>query len=155
MAAVALLVVVAIAGIVLGSMRGKGTTPAPTAGDSTSAADSATTEAPPAAAEAAAKPNQIVFAPGSDHLSDAASAKLVKFAETAKKSAVGVTITTRIESRPDRADQMELAQKRVSAVRQALQAAGIPLGRIGMHIADVERGGVAAAEANRVDVVLR
>jgi len=155
MAAVALLVVVAIAGIVLGTMRGKGITTPPTASDSTSAPDPAMTEAQPAAAEAAAKPNQIVFAPGSDHLSEAASAKLVKIAETVKKSATGVTIATRIESRPDRTDQMDLARKRVSAVRQGLEAAGIPLGRIRMDIAEVPRGGVAPAEANWVEVGLR
>jgi outer membrane protein OmpA-like peptidoglycan-associated protein len=155
MAAVALLVVVAIAGIVLGTMRGKGTTMAPTAGDSTPAAAPAMTEAPPAAADAAAKPNQVVFAPGSDQLSDAASAKLAKIAETAKKSATGVTIASRIESRPDRANQMELAKKRSAVVRQALEAAGIPLARIRIDIAELPNGGVPPAEANWVDVVLR
>ena len=156
MAAVALLVVVAIAGIVLGTMRGKGTTTVPTAADSTSPVDSPmTAAAPPAAAEAAAGPNQVVFAPGSDHISDAASAKLAKIAEMAKKSATGVTIASRIESRPDRTDQMELARKRSFAVRQVLEAAGIPLGRMRIDIAELPNGGVAPAEANWVDVVLR
>jgi len=155
MAAVALLVVVAIAGIVLGTMRGKGATTVPTPVDSTQAPAAEMTAAPPAAAEAAAGQNQVVFAPGSDRLSDAASAKLAKIAETAKKSAIGVTIASRIESRPDRPEQMELARKRVSAIRQDLQAAGIPLGRIRMDISEVARGGVPPAEADWVDVVLR
>jgi len=155
MAAVVLLVVVAIAGIVLGTMRGKGTVAVPAAGDSTPAVESPMTAAPAAAAEAAAPANQIVFAPGSDRVTEAAAAKLEKMAETAKKSAVAVTIASRIESRPDRDDQMELAKKRTGAVRQGLQAAGIPLGRMQIKIDELPRGGVAPAEANAVEVVLR
>jgi outer membrane protein OmpA-like peptidoglycan-associated protein len=155
MAAVALLVVVAIAGIVLGTMRGKGTPTAPTAGDSTLPANPAMTGAPPAAAEAVPGPDQVAFAPGSDRVSDAESEKLTKIAERAKKSAIAVTIASRIESRPDRPDQLELAKKRSFAVRQALEAAGIPLGRMQIDIAELPNGGVPAAEANWVKVVLR
>jgi len=108
-----------------------------------------------AAAQAAVKPNQVVFAPGSAQVSDADSEKLAKIAETAKKSAIALTIASRIESRPDRNDQMELARKRSLAVRQVLEGAGISLGRMQMDIAEVPYGGVKPGEADRVEVVLR
>jgi outer membrane protein OmpA-like peptidoglycan-associated protein len=155
MAAVAVLVVVAIAGIVLGTMRGKGAPSAPTASDSTPATESPMTAAPPPAAEASAGPNQIVFAPGSDRVSESASAKIAKIAETAKVSATSVTISSRIESRVDRAEQMELAKKRTAAVRQVLQGAGIPLGRMRIDISEHPNGMVSAAQANSVEVLPR
>lgn len=155
MAAVALLVVVAIAGIVLGTMRGKEAPTAPAATGSTPAPDAPMTAAPASAAEAAARPNQIVFAPGSAQVSEASTAKLAALAETAKKSSTGVTIASRIEARADRADQMELAKKRAYNVRQALEAGGIPLSRMQIDIAEMPTGLVNAAEANGVDVLLR
>ena len=68
--AVAALVVIAIAGIVLATLRPRGTADTPVAEGATQAASSAMTAPPPlatasqVAAEAAAGPNQVAFAPG-------------------------------------------------------------------------------------------
>lgn len=157
MVAVAVLVVIAIAGIVLASLRGRGT-PAdtPAGADATQTAASAmTTNSVAAAAEAAVGPNQVVFAPLSDRLSEPASAKLLRIAATAHKESRTVVIASKIEARPDRADQMELAKKRAFAVRQVLEANGVPLGTMRIEIAELPTGLVTASEANRVDLALR
>jgi outer membrane protein OmpA-like peptidoglycan-associated protein len=108
-----------------------------------------------AAAETAAGPNAVVFAPASDEISDTSEAKLERIAETAKKNKPMVVIAGRVEARPDRVEQMALAQKRVIAVRSALEQHGVPLATMQVEISEMPLGTVAANEANRVDVALR
>ena len=50
---------------------------------------------------------------------------------------------------------MELAKKRAFAVRQVLEANGVPLGTMRIEIAELPTGLVTASEANRVDLALR
>jgi outer membrane protein OmpA-like peptidoglycan-associated protein len=155
--AVAVLVVIAVAGIVLATLRGRGT-PADTsvAADATQPAASAMTEVDPAAAlEAAAGPNRVVFAPRSDKLSAPATAKLQHIAENAHSENRAMVVRGKIESRPDQADQMALAQKRAQAVRQALAANGVPLAAINIEIALLPAGGVSASDADRFDIAFR
>jgi outer membrane protein OmpA-like peptidoglycan-associated protein len=159
MVAVAVLIVIAIAGIVLAGMRSR----VPPAG--AGAADPTQAGAPPptgtagsvaaGAEDAPAGPNQIVFAPGSDKLSEVSASKLMRFAETVRKQGRGVVIAGRIESRPDRTDQMELAKNRAFAVRQMLQSNGVPVGAMRVDIAELPLGLVPANEANRFDVAMR
>jgi outer membrane protein OmpA-like peptidoglycan-associated protein len=154
--AVALLVVIAIAGIVLATLRGRGT-PAdtPVAADATQAASAAMTaaaEASAVAAEAEAGPNQVVFAPGSVELSDPATAKLQRIADAARKDKRDLVILAKVEARPDSAQQRVLAQNRTSAVRGVLETNGVPLGKMQIRIAEEALGLVSAKEANSVEV---
>jgi outer membrane protein OmpA-like peptidoglycan-associated protein len=158
MFAVAVLVVIAIGGIVLASLRQQGA-PAddtPVAADATQPAASAMTAATAAAvaAETAAGPNQVVFAPGSDQISEPAMAKLRKIADAASKDKRSLVITAKVESRPDRAQQRELAQKRTFAVRGVLEENQVLLARMQIHIKELALGEVPASEANRVEVSL-
>ena len=160
MVAVAVLVVIAIAGIVLASLRGQSASgDAATAADATQATAAAMTAAASgaAAAEAAAGAgaDQIVFAPLSAQLSEAGVAKLARVAEAARKENRTVVIASKIEARADRVEQMELAKKRAFAVRLALEAKGVQLGTMRIEIGEMPTGLVTAGEANRVDVALR
>ncbi len=149
-AAVALLVVIAIAGIVLASLRSRGT-PADGAAsaDATQAAASAmTAESAAVAAEAAVGPNQVVFAPGSEEISEPGTVKLIRFAEQDRKVKRGmVVIVGKVEAG---SGKMELAQKRAFAVRSVLQAHGLTLGNMQIKVEEAPLGTVSAAEANRV-----
>ncbi len=160
--AVAVLVVIAIAGIVLASLRGRGS-PAetPVAADATRPAASAMT-APPAlatpaeeSAEADAGPNKVVFAPGSAEVSEAAKTKLLRIAEGASKGKRAVMITAKVETGADSPKRMELARNRASAVRSVLEANQVPLGRMQIQIAEEALGVVSAKDANRVEVTLQ
>jgi outer membrane protein OmpA-like peptidoglycan-associated protein len=157
MVAVAVLIVIAIAGIVLAGLRSRGGSPE-TAGPS----DATQQDAPPltAAASAAeaedeAAPNLVVFASASHQLSGKASTKLVHLAETAKKEHRSVVIATRIEARSDRAEQRELAKERAVAVRQVLEANGVSLGTMRIEISELPTGLVPPRDANRVELTLR
>ena len=152
-AAVAVLVVIAIAGIVLAGLRGRGA-PAGTPADADatqSAASVMTGHDPAAAVEAALGPNQVSFAPDSDQLSEAAKVKLIRFAESARKAKREVIIASTVEAGVDKR-RMELAQKRAFAVRGVLEANGLALGTMQIKIAEVAFGLVTANEANRVDL---
>jgi outer membrane protein OmpA-like peptidoglycan-associated protein len=157
MIAVAVLVVIAIAGIVAGVRSRASPDTAAAAPDATHARAPGMTPVDPAlaAAETAAGPNAVVFAPESDEISDTSEAKLERIAGTAKKNKPMVVIAGHVEARPDRVEQMALAQKRVIAVRSALEQHGVPLGTIRVEIAEMPLGTVPASEANRVDVALR
>jgi outer membrane protein OmpA-like peptidoglycan-associated protein len=153
--AVAVLIVIAVAGFVLAGLRSR----SPTAGQS--AAPDATqqgaeplTGAAPAASspEDALPANQIAFAPASAQLSDAGATKVLQLAEKAKKGHHAVAIVAKIEARADRLEQMDLARKRTLAVRQVLESNGIPLGTMRVEISELPTGLVSAAEANRVEV---
>lgn len=151
-AVVAVLVVVAIAGIVLNGLRGRGGSPDAAPADATQASAAALTAAASAAAvEDEAGPNQVVFAPTSDRLSAAGTAKLEKLAATAKKENRGVVFSTRI----DRADQLTLAKSRVDAARKVFVGKDIPLATMRVEVSTLPPGLVPAREADRVDVTLR
>jgi K(+)-stimulated pyrophosphate-energized sodium pump len=159
--AVAVLVVIAIAGIVLASLRGRGS-PAetPVAAEATQPAASAMTAAAASAAaadqaaEADAGPGKVVFAPGSVELSEAAQSKLIGIADSASKGKRAVTILGKVEAGSDTARQMELARNRANAVRGVLETHGVPLARIEIRIAQEALGLVSAKDANRVEVTL-
>ena len=160
--AVAVLVVIAIAGIVLATLRGRGT-PADTtvAADPTQpaaapmTADSASAAAAAAAADAAAGPNQVAFAPGSFELSEPATTKLLKLADTAVKRKRTVIITAKFEaSRPDQANLQALAMKRATAVRSVFEQNKVQLTRMTTKTESSPLGQASASELNRVNVEL-
>ena len=132
--------VIAIAGIVLATLRGGApSVDTPVAADSTQGAASSPTAgganaavtAAAVAAEAAAGPNQVAFAPGSDALSEPATTKLMKLADTAVKQKRAVTITAKFEaSRPDQQKLQALAMTRAAAVRSPLEQNRVQLSRM-------------------------
>lgn len=162
--AVAVLVVIAIAGIVLATLRGRGpSVDTPVAADSTQGAASSPTAgganaaatAGAVAAEAEAGPNQVAFAPGSDALSEPATTKLAKLADTAVKQKRAVTITAKFEaSRPDQQKLQALAMTRAAAVRSVLEQNKVQLTRMTTKTVSRAYGEASASELNRVDVEL-
>ena len=162
--AVAVLVVIAIAGIVLATLRGRGpSVDTPVAADSTQGAASSPTggganaaaTAAAVAGEAEAGPNQVAFAPGSDALSEPATTKLMKLADTAVKQKRAVTITAKFEaSRPDQQKLQELAMTRAAAVRSLLEQNRVQLTRMTTKTVSRAYGEASASELNRVDVEL-
>ncbi len=153
--AVAVLVVIAIAGFVLAGLRSRTAVVAGSAGPGSTqpGADSLTgTPAAASAPEDTGPPNQIVFAAASDRLSDAAATKVLRLADQAKKEHHAVAIVAKIDAGSNVAEQMELARRRTLAVRQVLEQNGVPLGMMRVEISELPRGLVSAAEANRVEV---
>ena len=152
--AVAVLIVIAIAGLVLAGLKSR-----PPATDQAGGPDATQQAVPPLtvasapAEEAGVAPNHISFPPASDRLSDVSTAKVVRIAETAKKQHHSISIASTVEAKADRAEQMELARKRSVAVRQVLQSNGIPLGTMRIEIQEVPVGSVNAAAANQIALV--
>jgi outer membrane protein OmpA-like peptidoglycan-associated protein len=152
MAAVAVLIVIAIAGIVLASLRRVPAADAGAVTDSTQASAPAPTAAAPAADGA---PNEVIFAAASDQLTPAAQAKLALFAEQAKKDGRPVVVATQIEANAQRAENMALAKRRAYNVRSALVTGGVAVGVLRIEVAELPAGGVPAAAAQRVEVNIR
>jgi outer membrane protein OmpA-like peptidoglycan-associated protein len=152
MAAVAVLIVIAIAGIVLASLRRAPAADAEAVTDSTQATAPAPTAAAPANDGA---PNEVIFAAASDQLTPAAQAKLALFAEQAKKDGRPVVVATQIEANTQRAENMDLAKRRAYKVRSALVAGGVAVAVLRIEVAELPAGGVPAAAAQRVEVNIR
>ena len=156
--AVAVLVVIAIAGFVLAGLRARNPAPEQVAGDDATqqgaAPPTAAAVAPSAASaeDAAVGPNAILFAPKSDQLSESATAKVRGLAETARKQNHRIGIVSKAEAGTP---QVALAQQRVIVVRQVLEKSGIPLGRMHIEVSHLPAGVISPAEANRVEVVMR
>ena len=155
MIAVAVLMVIAIAGIVLASLQRGPPTDEAVAADETHAASAAMTSAstPAAAAEVEGLPNQVVFAADSAQLSSAATAKLQGLAEKARAGKLLLTIVGRFEVRGEGNEQRrQLTRSRTIAVRGALEANGVPLKRMETRIEETAFGPAAAKDANRIEV---
>lgn len=156
-AVVAVLIVVAIAGIVLAGLRGRPTGSDPTALSSPTLQTGAapTASAPAIAAEVGAGPNQIAFASASDTLSPISLKKIVDIAATAKKESHTVVIAARLEASSDRVERMELAKKRADAVRRALQAGGMSVSALRVQISELPAGLVPANDADRIELSMQ
>lgn len=152
MAAVAVLIVIAIAGIVLASLRRAPAADAGAVTDSTQASASAPTAVAPANDGA---PNEVIFAAASDQLTPAAQAKLALFAEQAKKDGRPVVVATQIEANAQRDENMDLAKRRAYNVRSALVTGGVAVGALRIEVAQLPVGGLPAAAAQRVEVHIR
>ena len=156
-ALVAVLIVVAIAGIVLAGLRGRSTgagpgslsSPTPQGGEATTAS------APPLAAEVGAGPNRIAFASESDALSPVSLKKIVDIATEAKKESHTVVVSAKLEAGGGRDQRMELAKKRADAVRRALQAGGMSLSALKVQISEFPAGLVPAIDADRVELSMK
>ena len=156
-AAVAVLIVIAIAGFVLAGLKSRTAAPGePAVTDATQEAVPPLTVAASAPGEEAGVPaNQISFAAASDRLSEASAAKVVLIAEKAKKGHLRIAITSDVEARADRAEQIDLARRRAMAIRQVLETNGVPLGTMRIEIHEVPTGAVVAAGLNRLVLALQ
>ncbi len=158
-ALVAVLIVVAIAGIVLAGLRGRTSASGPASPSSPTqqGADGTTTTLPPppVAAEAGASPNQVAFASASDTLTPVSLKKIADVALVAKKESHSVVIAARLEAGSEREQRMEMAKKRADAVRKALQAAGVSVNVIKMQISEYPPGLVSALDADRIELSMK
>ena len=155
MVGVAVLMVIAIAGIVLASLQRGPPTDGTVAADETRAASAPMTGAstPAAMAEAEGLRNQVVFAADSAQLSSAAAAKLQGLAEKAKTDKLLLTIVAKFEVRGEGKEQrQQLARRRAIAVRGVLETNGVPLKRMETRIEETAFGPSAAKDANRIEV---
>ena len=148
---VALLIAVAIAGIMMALMRGRSEAPG-----------TVSTASPSPSASAASAPKatptdltHILFAANSDQLSPLAVDQIKGMAESTKGATSAVVLSGKIESTSDRAARMDLAKKRINAVRRALQADGIAPGRFRVEIAEYPVGRVPPREVDMVEMNLR
>jgi outer membrane protein OmpA-like peptidoglycan-associated protein len=97
----------------------------------------------------------VAFAPGSDELSEPATTKLMKLADTAVKLKRTVTITAKFEvSGADQAKLEVLARTRAAAVRSVLEQNKVQLTRMTTKTVSKAYGEAAPGELNRVDVDL-
>jgi len=144
MVGVAVLLVIAIAGIVLATLQ-RGLPPDWLgAGDETQPASARMTE------EGA--PNQVAFAPDSAQLPSAANAKLLRLAEKVSKDKQSLTILGKIDARPDsKAQRMELARRRAIAVRGVVEANGVPLARMETRTEELASALGTATDWNRIE----
>jgi hypothetical protein len=149
-AAVALLIVIAIAGIVLAGRTGA---PTPATAASGAASPVATTQ--PEVAGPTSGPNEVVFAPGSDKLPTQSSESIARFSEGARGVGGGVRMTARYLTGANKARDLELAKARTSAVRHALQSNGVKAEAMQVELVEMPVGALTDKDANRVEMALR
>jgi hypothetical protein len=149
-AAVALLIVIAIAGIVLA-----GRTSAPATGAAPAAAEPPVASTQPEASGPTSGPNEVVFAPGSDKLPTQSSESIARFSEGARGVGGMVRMTARYLTGADKAKDLELAKARTSAVRHALQANGVKAEQMQVELVEMPAGALNATDAHRVEMALR
>jgi outer membrane protein OmpA-like peptidoglycan-associated protein len=155
MVAVAVLIVIAIAGIVLASLRRAGPADVATSPDSTQASAPALTGAAPTATAEDGKPNEVIFDATSDQLSAGAQAKMSVLAAKAKKDARTVVVKAQIEANAQRVQSMDLAKRRAFNVRTALTNGGVSLGMMRIEVTELPNGLLPPSAAHRVEVDLR
>jgi hypothetical protein len=147
-AAVALLIVIAIAGIVLAGRYG-----APAPGAAAPAAPTAST--PPEVSGPTSGPNEVVFAPGSDKLPTQSAESIARFSEGARGVGGMVRMTARYLTGANKAKDLELAKGRTSAVRHALQSNGVKAEQMQVELVEMPAGALDAKDVDRVELALR
>jgi len=149
--AVAALIAIAVAGITMAVLRGR-----PQAGDAvTSTAASGARAGASRTARAPGDVNRIVFAADSDQLSPEAVDQIKDMAESTRTATTPLVLSGKIEAASDRAARMELAKKRINAMRRALQSAGVSPTRLRVEIAEYPVGRVPPRDADVIEMNLR
>ncbi len=131
MAAVAVLIAIAIAGLVLG-WHGPSR-------DSVSAAP---------------VPNSVSFAVASDKLSEEARATIARFAEAARRGGQVARLTARYRTGDGRLRDLALAKSRIAAVYHGIVDIGLAPDHIEMQLVEMPAEGFDAADANRIGLTL-
>ena len=158
--AVAVLIVVAIAGIVIAGRKAPAA-PETTAATAPTTAATTATPAPPASTPQAAAsptdplPKDVVFAAGSDKLPVGSNEPLARFADAARTSASSVRLSARFLTGKNKERDMELAKARTGSIRHALQANGVGAGKMQVELIEMPDGSLTPDAANRVDLTLR
>ena len=149
--AAAALIAIAVAGIVIAVLRGqsKASDVLMTAPGSASGASA------PKSPQYAGDLNHIVFAPDSDQLSPAAVPHIKQMAESTKDATSVIVLSGKIESASDRTARMDLAKKRITVVRRALQSHGMEPGRLRVEVAEYPVGVVPPREADIIEMYPR
>jgi outer membrane protein OmpA-like peptidoglycan-associated protein len=148
-AAVALLIVIAVAGIVL---AGRYSTPAPAGAAPAPTAPVASTQ--PEATGPTSAPNEVLFAAGSDRLTAQSSESVARFSESARTAGGMVRVTARYATGENKAKDVTLAKARAAVVRHALQANGLKPESMQVELIEMPAGGMNDKDANRVDLSL-
>ena len=151
-AAVVVLIVIAIAGIVLA--RRDASQPGTAAADA-GAAPASTPRSASAPTAAASSPNEIVFAAASDKLPAQSADVIARFSETARSGGKTVRLTARFLTGENMARDLELAKARTTAIRQAIIANGVKNDGLQVELIEMPAGGLNGTDANRVDMTLR
>ena len=157
LAAVALLIIVAIAGIVLARKNSgskapietQATAPAPAPAEVASAVS--TPEAPYVLTSG---PNEVVFEIGLAKLLTEGSESIVKFSDSARGAPGMVRMTARYPAGPNKDKDLALAKERAAAVRHALESNGIKSERVQTEMIEMPAGTVSRREAGRVELSL-
>ena len=152
--AVAVLIVVAIAGLVLAGRRAP-QEPATAAAEAPSAPVLAGSTPQAASSPTDAVPSELVFAPASDKLPPQSAEGLARFAAAARASASSVRLSARFLTGEFKARDQELAKARTGAIRHALEANGITSGKMQIELIEMPAGSLTDAAGNRVDLTLR
>ncbi len=151
-AALVLLIVVAIAGIVLAGRR----TAAAVPGTAAAVRDAPVMTTPQAgAATTSAVADEVMFAPGSDKIPSNANDKIAKFGEGARGVGGMVRVTARYLTGANKARDLELAKGRTAALRHALEADGIKAGSLQIELVEMPPGLLGERGVDRVELSVR
>jgi hypothetical protein len=145
--ALAALIAVAVAAIMIAALRGRSeatdtvsTTPAASGSKST---------------PASGDPNHVMFSVDSDELSPGAVEQIKSMAESTKNATSAIVLAAKIEAGSNSAARMELAKKRINAVRRALLSNGISPARVRVEVAEYPAGRFLPREADIIEMNLR
>ena len=152
-AAVGVLIVVAIAGIVLAGRQGTPPT-APAVAVRVPSAGVVNTTPQMGESPTVPNPNEIIFAAASARLPATASEVIAKYAESTRRSPLAVRMSAHFATGENKAKDIELAKGRTAAVREALLSNGIGPERMQVELVEMPVGSLTEANANRVELSL-
>ena len=150
-AAVVLLIVVAIAGIML---AGRHQRPAPGTAAALPDVPATKTTLQPGPEPTVAGPNEVLFTPGSGKLPAEATDSVAKFAEGARTGGL-VRLTARVLTGANKERDLELAKTRTATVRHALEANGVKPEQMQIEMVEMPAGTLSPRNAGRVEMSLR
>lgn len=152
----ALLIVIAIAGIVLSGRKAIDNASGPAAPASAAVAmPGASTTPDPASAPTAAAANEVNFVAGSDKMPAGASDIIARFVEKARSENKAVRISARYLTGANKAQNLEMAKARTGAVRHAVVADGMTGDRVTTELVEVAAGSLSDRDANRIELLTR
>ena len=149
-AAVVLLIVVAIAGIVLAGRH----TAKPALGTAAALPDAPRASAPVASGPTSGA-NEVVFATGSDKMPAQAGDSVARFAEGARSVGGTVRLSGRYLTGENKARDLELTKARTAAVRHALESNGVKAEQMQVELIEMPAGSLTPKDAERVELSLR
>ena len=147
---VVLLIVVAIAGIVLAGRRTAAPVPGTAAALPTPALANPSMSTPPVEVAPTPKPNEVLFAVGSDRLPAEAGEQIARFADRARAAGGLVRTSARFVNGPNKARDLALSKSRAAAVRHALESNGIKPESMQVEIVEMPPGTIHHSDGELV-----